>query len=1830
MSTTIDQRVVEMQFDNRQFESNVQTTMSTLDRLKQSLNLTGASKGLDSVNNAARNNNLGMLGSAAETVGLKFNAMYTIADQTLRNITNSVERTAKRMVDALTIDPIKTGFAEYETQINAVQTILANTKSKGTDIKDVNKALDTLNTYADKTIYNFTEMTRNIGTFTAAGVDLDTSVKSIQGIANLAAVSGSSSQQASTAMYQLSQALASGKVNLQDWNSVVNAGMGGEVFQNALKRTAKVMGTDVDALIKKYGSFRESLSKGEWLTTDVLTKTLEQFTMSAEKGSKEWEKFKKSLMAEGYTEKQAEEILDMANTATDAATKVKTFTQLWDTLKEAAQSGWTQTWEIIVGDFEEAKSLLTNVSDVIGKMIGDSANARNELLQGWKDAGGRNDLVEGIKNAFNGLMAIITPVKEAFRDIFPPLTVDQLVKFTEGFKNLTKKFETFADGHGDQIYSIFKGIFSVLDIGVTVIKEIGSGIADVIGHFTGFSGGVLGIAASIGDWLSNIRDSIKETGVLSNAVEKITGFLGKAIDKFKEFTSSVKLGFQNPGYEGFVGILKVIWDLIKSIGKAVSNIFSNVDFSGGFDVINSGLFTGVLIGINKFINGLSDPFEGVSDLFENITGVLDDVRGCMEAYQNNLKANMLLKISGAIALLAAAILVISSIDSATLSKSLGAITILFTELMASLYVFTTFGNNIKGAMKASVLMIGMSTAILILAAALKKISSIDSDGITRGLIAIGVLMAEISIFLRTYKFDSKLTGVAVGIVILSSAMLILAKAVKNFGGMSLGELGKGLTSIGILLTELSLFTRFTGDAKHVISTGIAMTLLASSMKIFASVIKDFGGMSWGEIGKGLVAMGGALAELAIAMNVMPKNMVSMGVGMIAVGAAMKIMADALRDFGGMTWEEIGRGLTAMGGALAELAIALMLMRGSLAGSAALLIAAGALAIITPVLNSLGNMTWGEIAKGLVALAGAFAVIGLAGMLLTPVIPSILGLAGAFALIGLAAVGLGVGLNLIAAGFTALAVAGAAGATSFVAALTVMVTGIIGLIPEIVRGLGEGILAFCEVIIQCVPTIAKTIAVVISEVLATLATYTPQIVDSLFTFVIGILKTLADRLPELIQVAVEVIAAFFQGVVDALRGIDSSSLIKGIVGVGLLTGLMYALSFVVGLIPGAMAGVLGMGIVIAELALVLAAIGGLAQIPGLSWLIEEGGDLLQKIGTALGQFVGGLVGGVAKGVTSALPQIGSDLSAFMTNAKPFIDGAKTVDASLMEGVKSLASAMLILTGANLLEQLTSWFTGGSSLVTFGQELATFGPYMKQYSDSVAGINVEAVRASADALKVLADAGNSIDGQSEWGKKLFGDNSIATFADKLPSVGTSLSDFAENLGTFSDDKVKSIKCAANAIKVMADAGSSIDGQSEWGKKLFGDNGIAAFSKDLPKVATNLKDFAKNLGTFGEEKVTTVNTVVKVIKSLAKLGEVDLASASANLPLFGSNMVGFADDLKSFCEKMEGVEDKSISTTMSNIVKSISETVDKISDKTEDFKSAGSGLIKALKSGIKDKKESIEEASTSIATAAKKAITEEKDKFKSAGKTLMKSLKTAITEYEDTLKKAVEKVVGNAADAISDYSDDFESAGKDLGNGLVAGIEAKYDAAYDAGYELGQMAVQGEKDGQKSNSPSKLTIQAGHWLGEGLVIGIKEMGRKVYNAGHDMGNSASKSMSAAITRVSDILSTDIDTQPTIRPVLDLSDVSSGTSAINSMLNMGSSIGVSANVGSISRMMNNRIQNGGNSEVVSAINRLRKDLGNVGGTSYNINGITYDDGTNVSDAVKTLVRAAKIERRV
>lgn len=439
MGKQIDERVVEMRFENGQFESNVKQSMSTIERLKSALKFNDQSKGLENVAAATKKVDMNQLAGSVDKVKVSFSALQVVAATALSRITNSALTAGKNIVSALTLDPVISGFQEYETKMNAVQTIMANVSSKGKTIADVNAVLDELNHYADKTIYNFTEMTRNIGTFTAAGVDLNTAATAIQGISNLAATAGSNSTQASTAMYQLSQALAAGTIKLQDWNSVVNAGMGGEIFQEGLKQTAREMGIQVDAMIKKSGSFRESLKEG-WISADVLNTTLKKFTVEGA------EQYCKQMEASGkYTKEMSAKVIEQARTMEDAATKIKTFTQLWDTLKESAQSGWTESWEIIIGDFEEAKESLSTLGEMLTGFVQKAADRRNAILR---------DAMGGGEDAWKQIGSIVEDAGIKMDDFQKKMVevgkqhgviTDQMIKDAGGFTESLKSGWASAD-----------------------------------------------------------------------------------------------------------------------------------------------------------------------------------------------------------------------------------------------------------------------------------------------------------------------------------------------------------------------------------------------------------------------------------------------------------------------------------------------------------------------------------------------------------------------------------------------------------------------------------------------------------------------------------------------------------------------------------------------------------------------------------------------------------------------------------------------------------------------------------------------------------------------------------------------------------------------------------------------------------------------------------------------------------------------------------------------------------------------------------------------------------------------------------------------------------------------------------------------------------------------------------------------------------------------------------------------------------------------------------------------------------------------------------------
>lgn len=1278
----IEDRVVAMKFDNKQFEQGIAQTSASLAKFNQSLNFDKAAASADKLGNVKMEGIRGALDSIKE----KFSALDVVAITALTNVTNKAIDAGGRILKALTLDPIMDGFREYETQMGAVQTILANTLKEGTNVQTVNKYLDDLNTYADKTIYNFTEMTKNIGTFTAAGVKLEPATKAIKGIANLAALSGSNSQQASTAMYQLSQALAAGRVGLQDWNSVVNAGMGGEQFQQLLKDTALATGA-IDKLDKKSkamfknGSFRDSLKSG-WLSSDVLTQALDVMTGSMTKAD---------LMAKGFTESQAEYYEKLGQTALKAATEVKTATQLFDTLKEAVGSGWAQSFRIILGDFEEAKELFTWLNNYFSPVIDGMSNARNLMLQTWKDAGGRTAMVQTLKNILEGIGNILGPIQNAWQTVFPPAKAGEaLAGISKALEYLTSKLKPTGETAA-KLQRIFTGLFSILGIISDLVGTVGLAFGTFIGEMLDLlpkgHGSILEWIAGLADWVTGLRASIREGDVFMNAIrnarqaiidfgvaaiEKLTplaeamgAFFADTVNKFVELknelipkaketadgvneqlakigsdTAQGADGLKNEAIEritAFAGKvqsaaekigtwLQKAWDKVKEFSNHLKNFFKSGDEELGMNQFMAALNLTMGAGIGAMLISLVHNLSGitkkvkkgigeVNEIIEKFGAVMDAVKNHLKALTGEVKARTLLLIAAALGVLAASVALLAMIDPVKLTVGLTAISVLLAEVFGMMAWYSKFNkdNGLGGLAQAATGMILMAVAITILAGAVRKMGEQDWWSLTKGLIATKTLLKSLTKVMQNMvrntkgmaagaaalvifgvairvlaesvktlgdmklgalakgmiafttiltlvlafveNFDSQMSLEAgVAITALALGILIMVKAVEQFGKMDLGVLTQGLISVTALLVALGGFIRLSGNGKAAAKSGLAIIALAISMERLASAVERFGTMKPEVIKQGLVSLMIVMLAVGGTLERLKKKALHGGAGFALVAAGVMAVAYAVKMLGEMDVDKVTVGVTALAAMLMSISLALAIMAKTKVNpkvASSMILLAIALGMLVPVILMLGNAGWVVVTIGVLALAAALAVLGLAAKLLEPVIPAMQGLA--LALMGFAAAVAiaGAGITLLAIGLGMLGVSGAAG----ISVLTAAFTSLISMVPYFLEQMAVGLVKMAEVIsnnqepirnamstligaiiqaiVDNIPGLVEIAVTAIVALCDGMMTVLPKIVDTAFHLILAFLTSLRDNIGQIVEVAVDAISKFLQALANGI-------------------------------------------------------------------------------------------------------------------------------------------------------------------------------------------------------------------------------------------------------------------------------------------------------------------------------------------------------------------------------------------------------------------------------------------------------------------------------------------------------------------------------------------------------------------------------------------------------------------------------------------------------------------------------------------------------------------------
>lgn len=1046
MSSKIDERVVELKFNTKQFEQGTKNVTDNLDKLNKSLSMDGMKNGLDGVQQSVGKFSFQNMSDGLSNLTSKFGALSVIGITAIANLTSRAIDAGLQIAKSLTIDPIMDGFSEYELKMGSVQTIMAGT---GASLQEVSGYLEDLNRYADRTIYSFADMTSNIGKFTNAGVDLNTAVKAIQGISNVAAVSGANANEASRAMYNFSQALSAGHVKLIDWKSIEMANMATAEFKTELLDSAVAAGKltkGVDGMyttlkgtpVSATKGFNESLEE-QWLTTEVLTSTLGRYS---------------------------DETTEIGKKAFAAAQDVKTFSQMMDTLKEAVGSGWAQTFEIVIGDFDEAKKLWTNVNNVVGGFINSTSEMRNNLLQAWADMGGRTAAIDAISNAFNALVAILKPVAKAFAEVFPPITAEALYNATIALRDFTAGL-VVSEKTSNRIQTVFKAVFSVLKGVGEILLGLGKIFMSVFGAAIRIVGSVLSLFTPFIDLFSEIDKKVNGAGggfltfadrisnLIDGGIQPLLTFLGnlrKALDDLiksqfggwvanleQDFNPLATLGERVASiWSGIAEFLQVAWGKIQAVlgkfgeamrklGSGIGEAFSGFDFNLIFAAANTGVIAAVGIALTRLLNSGKGAVDSVSDLFkfkDAIADVFEGVTGTLKAMQNDLNASALLKLAGAIGILAVSMLILSTIDGGSIASSsagMAAMVAMLVGATIAIEKFTTF----TGAAKLPLIiasLIGLAGAILLMSISLKLLSTMSWDDIGRGLTVLaGAMIVMVGAMTLLSNVGLKATVAAAGMAIMANAILVLAIALKIMGTMSWEDIAQGLAVLAGAMIIMVIALQKLGDVgPKAIVAAAAMAIMSGALLTLSGVIRILGSMDMGQLAQGLIAMTIGLGVMIGALLILGKfapQAVAASFAMLIMAAAIGVLTAAVYVLGSMDMGTLIQGLIGLTVALGILVGAVLLLgiAGPLAllGAGAMIIMAAAIAVMAAALLVLGTLPAEAIVQGLNAIASAIGLMVAAGLILGVLSPILISGAIALGALGVAMVVVGAGMLIFA-------------------------------------------------------------------------------------------------------------------------------------------------------------------------------------------------------------------------------------------------------------------------------------------------------------------------------------------------------------------------------------------------------------------------------------------------------------------------------------------------------------------------------------------------------------------------------------------------------------------------------------------------------------------------------------------------------------------------------------------------------------------------------------------------------------------------------------------------
>lgn len=1177
--------------------------------------------------------------------------------------------------------------------------------------------------------------------------------------------------------------------------------------------------------------------------------------------------------------------------------------------------------------------------------------------------------------------------------------------------------------------------------------------------------------------------------------------------------------------DGFVSIMKDLYDAIKPA-------LQNMTFSDILDAVHTVIdvfigkkfmdFLGSLKDVNGSIKGFIDSFagigKGISGIEKSISNVLDSVKKTINAFATDIKVDALKKVAIAIAILSGALIALSFVEPDKLAMPLAAVSILLGEMIGLMIVLnrfqrvstTTFSKD-KGfsssrnqSMVGTIISIGIT--LILLSKALDTLSQIDPNRMDQALIAFTAVMLELGVFLAVLsKLDIDKLGVSTGIgfFLFGNAVKSLAGTIALLASINPEAALRGIEAFSIIIVSLIAVFTSMSDVDNSLKSASAILVLSTAMVIFSGAIALMGAIPWENLIRGLVGIGGVLAAVVIALNHLDTgdDVLKQAAAMVVLGAAMVIFSGAVALMGAIPWQNLIKGLIGLAGTLTMTVLALKFIGSQdvIRKAAALVVIGASLLIFAGAVAAMGAIPWQNMLTGLVGIGAVLLMLTLTVTALKGSEITLLAFGGALALIGLAIGLVGAGLLAFSLALELIAISGTAAAIVLVEMGKILLEGILTAVIELAPKFKDALVALIQAGVdalkESIGVLVEGILLAITETLDMLIQYGPDIAAKLVDFIIKVLDAIQPRFPELCDKILDMLGTLFGKIMERLETVHFDAIDKALEAVLGVEAIILALGFVNKINFGTIiSGLLKVGIALTILTGIIALMGGLNQIEGLSWLVEEGGDLLEKVGTAIGQFIGGIVGGIAEGVFASLPQIADDLSTFMDKMQVFIDKASGLEGKSFDGLKSLAEALLVLTADELIHGLTSFLFGNNTLADFGEQLADFAPHLNDFVEATSGITDENAESAKRVFGILSDAAAASQSIPNMGGMLgaiVGENNLSDFGKEMAKFSPFLRVFCNTVRGVTDKDVETSGYVFSILSTAAEASNKIPNMGGMLGAIVGENNLGTFGVEMGRFAPYFIRFCNTVrGNVTSSDVDTVGYVVDI------LGRV--ATASQSIPNMGGMLADFigdnklsdfaaemakaAPDLCTFASTVSGTFDNATVSSAVNVIGMLVDIQKKLDETGGVFSFLMGTDLPTFGYNLKqfgDAFQGYSEAISGVDTAKVTAVTAEIDKLfgitqdltsidsgklyafgnslKTFGQNGLQGFEDAFTDAnaEESVNNAMTAVLNQATTAMTQNSETIKNNARTIGENTVIylanGMSDKQQGVYDTTADL-----------------------------------------------------------------------------------------------------------------------------------------------------------------------------------